>query len=81
MAQITYLCSEEVTFGRLQFQSVLLKMFQEGPQSFEVLLLGIREYYHIIQVYQGIGQVDTTALHQGEVDGRIAPPSNISCKC
>ena len=26
-------------------------------------------------------RTNTTALHEGEVDGQIAPPSNISCRC
>ena len=57
MAQVTDFSVEEVTFGWLQFQAVLHESLQHGTEAHQVFLLGLGVNDHIIQVYQGIREV------------------------
>ena len=66
MAQVTDFSAEEVTFGRLQFQTVLHESLQHGAEVHQVFLLGLGVNDHIVQVYQGIREVQLpqAVLHE-----------------
>ena len=66
MAQVTDFSAEKVTFGRLQFQTVLHESLQHGAEAHQVFLLGLGVNDHIVQVYQGVHEVQLpqAVLHE-----------------
>ena len=50
MAQVTDFGVEEVTFGRLQFQTMLHESLQQGVETHQVFFLGVGVNDHIVQV-------------------------------
>ena len=66
MAQVTDFGAEEVTFGRLQFQTVLHESLQHGTETHQVFFLGLGVNDHVIQVYQGVreAQLSQAVLHE-----------------
>ena len=66
MTQVTDFSAEEVTFRRLQFQAVLHESLQHGVEAHQVFLLGLGVNDHIVQVYQGICEVQLpqAVLHE-----------------
>ena len=60
--------------------SMISGILGKGWASFSVLSFSHRKSIQNLRV-PSFFHTNTTALHQGEVDGQIAPPSNISCKC
>ena len=57
---------QKVTFGRLQFQTVLHESLQHGVEVHQVFLLGLGVNDHVVQVYQGIREVQLpqAVLHE-----------------
>ena len=66
MAQVTDFGTEEVIFGQLQFQTVLHESLQHGTETHQVFFLGLGVNDHVIQVYQGICEVQLpqAVLHE-----------------
>ena len=66
MTQVTDFSAEKVTFGRLQFQTVLHESLQHGAEAHQVFLLGLGVNDHVVQVYQGIHEVQLpqAVLHE-----------------
>ena len=66
MTQVTDFSAEEVTFRRLQFQAVLHESLQHGVEAHQVFLLSLGVNDHIVQVYQGVREVQLpqAVLHE-----------------
>ena len=66
MTKVTDFSAEEVTFRWLQFQAVLHESLQHGAEAHQVFLLGLGVNDHIVQVYQGIREVQLpeAVLHE-----------------
>ena len=66
MTQVTDFSAEEVAFGWLQFQAMLHESFQHGMEVHQVFLLGLGVNDHVVQVYQGIREVQLpqAVLHE-----------------
>ena len=66
MTQVTDFSAEEVTFRQLQFQAVLHESLQHGAEAHQVFLLGLGVNDPVVQVYQGIREVQLpqTVLHE-----------------
>ena len=66
MTHVTDFSAEEVTFRRLQFQAMLHESLQHGAEVHQVLLLGLGVNDHIVQVYQGVHEVQLpqAVLHE-----------------
>ena len=57
MPQVADFSMEKVTFGWLQLQAMLHESFQYGMKTDQVLLFGLGVDNHVIQVYQGVREV------------------------
>ena len=66
MAQVPDFGGEEVTFLRLQFQTVLHESLQHGTEAHQVFFLGLGLNDHVVQVYQGVHEVQLpqAVLHE-----------------
>ena len=66
MTQVTDFRVEEVTFRWLQFQAVLHELLQHGAEAHQVFLLSLGVNDHVVQVYQGIREVQLpqAVLHE-----------------
>ena len=66
MTQVTDFSAEEVTFRRLQFQAMLHESLQHGTEAHQMFLLGLGVNDHVVQVYQGVCEVQLpqAVLHE-----------------
>ena len=66
MTQVTDFRAEEVTFRWLQFQAVLHELLQHSVEAHQVFLLSLGVNDHVVQVYQGVREVQLpqAVLHE-----------------
>ena len=64
MSQVIDLCFEHITFGWLQFETMLLKVVENYTHPFQMFLLCLREDYYIIKVDEAISEIQ---IHQGNL--------------
>ena len=66
MTQVTDFSVEEITFGQLQFQAGLHESLQHSEEAHQVFLLGLGVNDHVVQVYQGVREVQLpqAVLHE-----------------
>ena len=57
MAKVIDLFLEEMTFWWFQFQAMLSKPFKDCCQLFDMFIFGVWEDDDVVEVNQGIGQV------------------------
>ena len=74
MSQVIDLCFEHITFGWLQFETMLAKVVKNYTHPFQMFFFFLREDYYIIKVDEAISEIQ---LSLWKVGGTLHNPNGI----
>ena len=80
MGQVIDLCFEHITFGWLQFETMLTKVVKNYTHPFQMFFFCLREDYYIIKVDEVISEIQFTqaiCMSLWKVGGALHNPNGI----